>query len=216
MTDIFNEIDEDIRRERYQKLWKAYGKYLIFGVVLFVILAASYIAWNNYKENIRKNEGDAFSRSIEMIENNLLNNASTSLQSLSESSSSGYRPLSKLKNASVLISNNKINQGLEIYSDLVNDEKSEKIFRDLARYFIVLYTFDEVDDGKIYENLSYLLNEENPWYYLAKEMNGFRLIKLGKYEDAVKIFNSLSNDSNSPSGIRMRSFEILGYLKNKQ
>ena len=52
MSDIFNEIDEDIRRERYQKLWKSYGKFLILAVVIFFVIAAAYIAWNNYLENM--------------------------------------------------------------------------------------------------------------------------------------------------------------------
>ena len=29
MVNIFNEVDEDIRKERYKKLWSTYGKYLI-------------------------------------------------------------------------------------------------------------------------------------------------------------------------------------------
>ena len=29
MANIFNEVDEDIRKERYKKLWSSYGKYLL-------------------------------------------------------------------------------------------------------------------------------------------------------------------------------------------
>ena len=37
MTNIFNEIDEDIRKEKYQIIWKKYGKYLIALIILIVL-----------------------------------------------------------------------------------------------------------------------------------------------------------------------------------
>ena len=37
MVNIFNEVDEDIRKERYKNLWSKYGKYLI-GLILSIIL----------------------------------------------------------------------------------------------------------------------------------------------------------------------------------
>ena len=42
MSDIFQEIDEDLRQDKAARLWKAYGKYLI-ALAIFIILAiASY------------------------------------------------------------------------------------------------------------------------------------------------------------------------------
>ena len=37
VTDIFREVEEDVRRERYEKLWKEYGDYIIAGAALVVI-----------------------------------------------------------------------------------------------------------------------------------------------------------------------------------
>ena len=42
MSDIFQEIDEDLRQDKAARLWKAYGKYLV-ALAIFIILAiASY------------------------------------------------------------------------------------------------------------------------------------------------------------------------------
>ena len=40
MADLFQEVDEDVRRERYQELWKRYGNFVVAGAVLIV---ASYL-----------------------------------------------------------------------------------------------------------------------------------------------------------------------------
>ena len=214
MSDIFNEIDEDIRRERYQKLWKTYGKFLILAVILFFVLAAIYITWTNYLDNLKQKEGEIFSSSLELIENESWESASLKLSNLYNSSSSGYRSLAKLQHASVLVKNNKIDEAIIIYRDLINDEKSNIIYRDLARYFVIIHTFDIAEDSEIIENLAYLLEEGNPWYYPARELEGFRLLKLGNYKESKGIFLSLSEDIEVPSGIRMRSAEMLTYLNN--
>ena len=122
--------------------------------------------------------------------------------------------MAKLQHASVLVKNNKIDEAIIIYRDLINDEKSNIIYRDLARYFVIIHTFDIAEDSEIIENLAYLLEEGNPWYYPARELEGFRLLKLGNYKESKGIFLSLSEDIEVPSGIRMRSAEMLTYLNN--
>jgi hypothetical protein len=42
MSDIFQEVEEDVRRERYEKLWKKYGNYII---ALAVLIVAGVAAW---------------------------------------------------------------------------------------------------------------------------------------------------------------------------
>ena len=46
MANIFNEVDEDIRKERYQSLWNKYGKYLV-GFIIFLV--------KNWSVRVKKN-----------------------------------------------------------------------------------------------------------------------------------------------------------------
>ena len=69
-----------------------------------------------------------------MIENDSWETASLKLSNLYNSSTSGYRSLAKLQHASILVKNNKLDEAIIIYMDLINDEKSNQIYRDLARY----------------------------------------------------------------------------------
>ena len=42
LTDIFHEVDEEVRRERLQKLWERYSIYII---ALAVLIVAGVGAW---------------------------------------------------------------------------------------------------------------------------------------------------------------------------
>ena len=46
MADIFHEVDEEVRRERLQKLWDRYSIYLI---ALAVLIVAGIGAWRGYE-----------------------------------------------------------------------------------------------------------------------------------------------------------------------
>ncbi|MEM7073389.1 MAG: hypothetical protein AAF418_07460 [Pseudomonadota bacterium] len=45
MADLFREIDEDLRHERYQKLWLRYRKFVIGAVIALVVGIGAYEAW---------------------------------------------------------------------------------------------------------------------------------------------------------------------------
>lgn len=48
MSDIFTEVDEDLRRDRALRLWKQYGNYLIGAAVVVAAATAGYVAWQDY------------------------------------------------------------------------------------------------------------------------------------------------------------------------
>ena len=42
MSDIFREVDEEIRHERYKRLWDRFGPYLIAVALLIVVGTAAF------------------------------------------------------------------------------------------------------------------------------------------------------------------------------
>jgi len=42
MSDIFQEVEEDVRRERYEQLWKKYGNYMVAAAIVVVMAVGGY------------------------------------------------------------------------------------------------------------------------------------------------------------------------------
>ncbi|MEI9929239.1 MAG: hypothetical protein WDM89_01380 [Rhizomicrobium sp.] len=40
MSDIFHEVEEDVRRERFEKLWKQYGDYAVAALAVVILAIA--------------------------------------------------------------------------------------------------------------------------------------------------------------------------------
>ena len=80
MVNIFNEVDEDIRKERYQSLWNKYGKYVISLIVLIIVIFS--LSQYSKQKNITDNKKllDIYYSAAEKIEINQYELANKSLE----------------------------------------------------------------------------------------------------------------------------------------
>ncbi len=60
MADIFQEVEEDLRQERFQRLWKRYGRIVIALAVLIVLAVAGYQAWTAWQDSQRLDLSDRY------------------------------------------------------------------------------------------------------------------------------------------------------------
>ena len=67
MSDIFREIDEELRRDNLLKLWSRYGRYIIAVVVLAVVIAGGIVAWRNHQATERQAQGQRYSNALALV-----------------------------------------------------------------------------------------------------------------------------------------------------
>jgi len=49
VSDIFSEVEEEVRRERWEKLWKNYNGVIIAAAAIIVTAVAGWQAWDRYQ-----------------------------------------------------------------------------------------------------------------------------------------------------------------------
>src|SRR5260370_14503841 len=57
VSDIFQEVDEDLRHDKWLKLWKQYQNYIIGLAALVVLVTAGITYWRHYDQQQREAEG---------------------------------------------------------------------------------------------------------------------------------------------------------------
>ena len=99
MSEIFDEIDEEVRREQLKKLWEKYSLFII-GAALLVIAAVG--GWRGYQYLEAKKAaeiGDAFNKAAELSTQNKRAEAEAAFADLAAKAPSGYRMLARLRAA---------------------------------------------------------------------------------------------------------------------
>ena len=67
MSEIFREIEEELRRDNLLKLWKQYGKYVVAAVVLALVVAGSIVAWRNHQLTQRQAQSVRYEAALALL-----------------------------------------------------------------------------------------------------------------------------------------------------
>ena len=102
MSDIFREVDEEIRQENYAKLWKRYGSYAIGFAVLLVAAVAGYQIWQNYDLERRTELSDRYAAVTGQVLEDQDSAAQAALSEIADPSDAGYGTLAAFARAQLL------------------------------------------------------------------------------------------------------------------
>ncbi len=112
MTDIFQEVEEDVRRERFEKIWKQYGDYIIAGAAAIIVGWAGYQLWTRYEDQQRFNASKTFIAAQEAADSGNTAAAQAMFGKLAQSGPGGYATIAKLAEANTLLVSDKRNDAI--------------------------------------------------------------------------------------------------------
>jgi hypothetical protein len=212
VTDIFKEIEEDLRAERLQNFWKRYSLVVAIAAIAIVAGSGGYLQWRKHELELRAAEGDKFSNALTMADKGQTDAALAALSGIEATAGSGYATLARLDAASLEAGNGKIDDALRSYDAIAADTKLETVFRDLATLSAGYLRVDREAPETFKPRLQSLTEPGNPWHYSAQELLALADLKAGHTADAKAGFTKLADDATAPQNIRARAAEILAAL----
>ena len=200
MANIFREVDEDIRKERYINLFRKYGVYVIAIIVIIVGTLAGIQFYSGYQVN--KNEM-LFAEYINIIENN----SDDTLEKLSDSGNTSNLFLNGmylLKRSDLLVASGQIDQATLLLSEAIDNNTLNKIHNDVAIYKLLMINIETLRIEEIISYQNKLISEVDA-FYLIEELIAIKFLIVGQKEDAIKKFSELSTNNSVPIEIKNRS-----------
>ena len=209
MANIFNEVDEDIRKERYKKLWSRYGKYLI-GLIILIVLIFSinqYLVSKNISDN--KKLLDIYFAAAEDIEKSQFQLANESLNKIYNSKNTTLAAFSAFKLSESYFMNNDNNNATSVLENIFNNNSLETIYRELALYKYIMINFDVLDINDIESKVSIINDKESQLKPYFEELVGIKYITIGNKSKASFIFDELSSSENTPFDLKVRLEKLI-------
>ena len=99
MSELFDEVDEDVRREQLKKLWDQYSIYIVAAAFLMVAAVGGWRGYQYLEAKKAAEAGAAFDKAIELSEQNKPAEAEAAFNNLAATAPSGYRMLARLRAA---------------------------------------------------------------------------------------------------------------------
>lgn len=212
MTDIFREVEEELRHDRYAKLWAKYGKYVIAGAVVVVVATAGAVAWRDYQRKERAAESERYAAGMMLIAENKLPEAADAFAALTKGAGGDYAALARLEEAGLRAQSGDAAGAQRVYDELAADSGARRSLRDLAVLLAVLHDLDKIDPVEGRARLKPLLAEDNPWRFSTRELTAVLALRVGDTAGAKEAYKAIADDQNAPPALRARATEMLAAL----
>lgn len=209
--NLFQEVKEDLERQRLEALWKKYGFWVVLAAVGVVVSTASSTAYRSWK-------GD---REMRLTEAHLAAakpavQPTESLASLEAFAAgipgSGQGALALLRAGGVAMEQGEKARAIELFDKAAADAKTDPAFRQLGVLFSVQAQLDEGDPAQLSARLQPLTAPGAAWSFSALEAQGYLALRAGENEKAKEIFTALSQDDRVPQSLAARATDILRIL----
>lgn len=217
MSDVFEEVNEDIRRENMTNLWKKYGPWVIGVCVLIIAAVGGNQFYKNYQISEAVSASNAYDAYLTALNADGATGASGAdeLATVEKTAHAGYIFLSKMSQADAYASDKNLIEAVKLYDIIAADVNIAQNDRDIAT---VKSAYLLVDSASLADLKSRLVNinvVENAFRFQARELIGLSAYKHEAYAEAQEIFSSLSQNAQTPNSIRGRAANLISLLASK-
>jgi hypothetical protein len=216
MSDIFREVDEDLRREQLRKLWDRFAPWVIGAAVLIVVVVAGYKGWEYWKLRQAQASGDRFIAALQLADQGKHDEAITALAALEKNGSGDYPILAGFRIAAEKAATGDHAGAIAEYDAIAARGGLSDDIRTLARLRAALLVVDEVDFPDLKKRIGDLATVGNPWRHSAREILGLGAWRAGDLAAAKSYYDEISNDQETPADLRQRSQLMLALIAAAQ
>jgi hypothetical protein len=208
---LIREIDEELRQEQAQKLWKTYGKYVIGVAVVVVFVVAGYQGWTAYDQSQKQEATDSLIGATSLADSGDTTAAIDSLAILKAKNIGEITVLASLRHAALIAKEGDKQASATAYYAIADDTSVSKPFRDLASILGTVQSLDQNSGNAqaVIDRLKPLIDTNSNWRHSAREISAVAAIEMGQVEQAKEHLQAIALDAQAPSGLRSRAQEQL-------
>jgi hypothetical protein len=204
VTDIFHEVDEEVRREQLKKLWEQYGNYLIAACVLIVVGVAAWRGYEWWQAKQAAQSGAAFEQAVTLAEAGKHQEAEAAFAKLAADGTAGYRVLARLREAAELARSDP-KPAVGAYDEIAADTSAGQVIQDLAAVRAGFLLVDTAPYSEIRSRLEPLTAPDRTFRHSAREILALSAWKAGDTAAARQWTDLILADPQTPVGTRSRA-----------
>jgi hypothetical protein len=215
VSDIFAEVDEDLRADRAQQMLRKYGGALFAAALVVIAAVAGWQAWKAHQAREAARLGGIFLEALDGAAGPAgpaREKALAELAQVAREGGAGYRTLARMREASLRFDAGEKDAALGLWDQAAQDGSADPLLRDLASLMWVWHQIDTGPPAALRARLAPLAAPENAWRPLAEEAQALLDIREGHKDAARDTLRRLSQDSNAPDGVRGRAGGLLARL----
>ena len=204
MTELFDEVDEEVRRDQLKKLWDRYSLYI---VALALLIIAGVGGWRGYQYLEAKKSaeaGDAFNKAIELSDQNKHAEAEAAFTDLAARAPSGYRMLARFRAAAETATRDP-QAAAKLFDELAADRSIAAEQQDLARIRAAGLLLDTTSYQNMVQRLEPSTGPEATFHHIARELLALSAWRANDVAATRQWLDMIALDGETPPSVRSRA-----------
>jgi hypothetical protein len=211
VSELFDEVDEEVRREQLKKLW---DKYSIYIIALMVLIVAAVGGWRGYQylEAQKAAEaGTAFEKAVELSGQGKHADAEKAFTEIAARAPFGYRTLARLRAAAEVAAGDP-KAGAKMYDDIAADRSVGTQWQELAKLRAAGLVLDGASYADMQQRLEASTATGSTFRHSARELLALSAWRNGDMTAARKWLDAIAEDGETPQGLRSRADALQALL----
>jgi len=205
VVDVFDEVEEQLRSDRYKTLALKALPWIGAATVAVVIGVGAYWGWTSYQAREADKASEAYQAALETMGREGVAKGFPAMQTVAKGGANGYRALALMHMGGIRLDEGKTAEAVA-YFDEAAKLSGDPVLGDLARLKSAFALMDTAPFKEIEARLTPLAGEKSPYRVKAKEALAFAKLQAGDAKGAREDFSVLANLlDNSSDDVRQRA-----------
>lgn len=197
MNELFLEIEEDIRREKYEKFWRSFGRVMVLASLALLLVTAAFVMWQSHRQSDAAEKTAQLLKGIDRLNIEDYKGAVPLFSALTDDDGSRYYGVAMLRKAQAQALSGDKEGAQKTYGALAG-KNSE--FADMAK-------LKTIGGNEVAE-----VGAASPFYYTLTETRAWALLDQGKKAEAAELFYTLASDEKTPRSLVGRARDVLQHI----
>jgi hypothetical protein len=213
MSDIFHEVDEDVRRDKAADLWRRFQTPIF--VIAFLIVAATgaYSYFQSKRQQAAETANARFEAAVALADEGKTAEAAAAFDALAREAPPGYAALARIRAAEARPDRA---QALAELNAIAEDQKVDKLNQQVALLRAALLVIESGDREKMERALGPMMTSDGVFRFSAQEWNGLDALANDDFDEAERVFEQVLANPDAPQSMRQRASAYRGLLHAKR
>jgi hypothetical protein len=210
VSELFDEVDEEIRRDQLKKLWDKYSIFIIAGAILIVAAVAGWRGYQYLEAKKAAEAGAAYEAASELADQNKHAEAEAAFGKLAATAPSGYRVLARLRAATELAVRDP-QAAAKQFDEIAADRSVSAVDQDLAKIRAAGLVLETAPYTDMIQRLEPATSPTSTYRHTARELLALSAWRSNDVAATRKWLDLITADVETPSSLRNRA-ELLQAL----
>jgi hypothetical protein len=204
VVDLFEEVEEQLRSDRYKTLAFKALPWALGALVVALLIALGVWGLQEYRQRAAAEASEQYAQALEALQQGRTDEADRLLAEVADSPSRAYKTLGLLQQGGIRMTQGKRDEAVKLFDQAATTAPDEML-GDAARLKSAFALMDSAPLAQIQERLEPLSKEDRPYRILAEEALAFAKLSAGDLQGARKDFSALKDLLDAPEGVRQRA-----------